>query len=131
MKRNVKILAWALITAMTATSIWVSFADNSAIWTFNSSKKFVKQQLTTEQKAEMEVIRAILDKKRNLETLTADEQVKLDNFKANKPNFGWKWIGRWDFMNWERGGFMTELTTEEKNCTWIYDYWREKSIFWS
>lgn len=116
MKRNVKILAWALITAMTAASIWVSFADNSSTWTLNSNKKFERPSMTTEQKAEMDAIRAILDKKRNWETLTADEQAKLDTFEANKPNFWsmWEWM-KW----WERGEkwwFMNWLTTEEKTA---------------
>ncbi len=114
MKRNVKILAWALITAMTAASIWVSFADNSSTWTLNSNKKFERQTLTTEQKAEMDSMKTILDKKRNWETLTAYEQAKLDTFEVNKPNFGsmWEWM-KW----WERGEkwwFMNWLTTEEK-----------------
>lgn len=118
MKNNIKILAGALISAITAASIWVSFADETttttSTWVVN--KKFERQELTTEQKAQMEAMRSILDKKRNWETLTAEEETQLAEFEANKPEmWGWEWKmgkkGRGD-----KGGFINDLTTEEKSA---------------
>jgi len=113
MKNNVKILAGALITAITATSIWVSFADETtttSTWAVN--KKIERQELTTKQKAQMEAMRAILYKKRNWETLTTEEETQLAEFEANKPEM-WRWEGMW---KWNKGGFINDLTTEEKTA---------------
>lgn len=121
MKNNVKILAGALITAITAASIWVSFADETttttSTWVVN--KKFERQELTTEQKSQMEAMRAILDKKRNWETLTAEEETQLAEFEANKPEmWRWEWkMGKWQWKGrWDKGGFINDLTTEEKTA---------------
>ena len=121
MKNNVKILAGALISAITAASIWVSFADETttttSTWVVN--KKFERQELTTEQKAQMEAMRAILDKKRNWETLTAEEETQLAEFEANKPEmWGWEWkMGKWQWKGrGDKGGFINDLTTEEKTA---------------
>jgi len=95
--KNNKILAWALITAIAATSIWVSFADETttaSIWL--TDKKIERQELTTEQKAQMEAIRAILDKKSAWETLTSEEETLLAKFEANKPEM---WSGQ---LMWNR-----------------------------
>lgn len=138
MKRNVKILAWALITAMTAASIWVSFADSSSTWTLNLNKKVERQALTTEQKAEMDAMKLIMEKKRAWETLTTDEQAKLDAFEATKPNFWsmWEWMKRGEWMkSWERGergekwGFMNNLTTEEKTALQSMTTEEKKAFF--
>jgi hypothetical protein len=37
------------------------------------------------KKAEMEEVRKIMEKSKNGETLTSDEQAKLDELKANMP----------------------------------------------
>ncbi len=119
MKNNVKILAGALITAIAATSIWVSFADETTTSTWTTSKKFERQELTTEQKAQMEAMRTILDKKRNWETLTAEEESQLAEFEANKPEmWRWEWkMGKWQWKGrWDRGGFINNLTEEEKTA---------------
>lgn len=112
MNNNIKILAWALITAITATSIWVSFADDTTNSSWKTNKKFERQELTTEQKSQMEAMRTILDKKRNWETLTAEEETQLAEFEANKPEmWRWEWKGMW---RWNKWGFLNDLTTEEK-----------------
>ncbi|MDD3793617.1 MAG: hypothetical protein PHI37_02305 [Candidatus Gracilibacteria bacterium] len=112
MNNNIKILAGALITAITATSIGVSFADDTTNSSGKTNKKFERQELTTEQKSQMEAMRTILDKKRNGETLTAEEETQLAEFEANKPEMGrgeGKGMGRGN-----KGGFLNDLTTEEK-----------------
>lgn len=120
MKRNVKILAWALITAMTAASIWVSFANDSSSGTTNSwtiSKKFERQELTEDQRAEMEIIKQLLDKQKAWETLTNEEQAQLDEFKANMPERWEKWRGWFMWKGWEsKWWFINNLTTEEKTA---------------
>lgn len=121
MKNNVKILAWALIAAITATSIWVSFADNKnegKMRLFNNN--FEKRVLTDEQKTQLEEIKTLLDKKENWGVLTTDEQAKIDTFEANKPRFKWnRWwmMGRevW-MMEWMKWWFINNLTTEEKSA---------------
>jgi len=134
MKNNVKILAGALITAITATSIWVSFADETtttSTWVVN--KKIERQELTTEQKAEMEAMRAILDKKRNWETLTAEEETQLAEFEANKPEmWRWEWKGMWKWngeWRWNKGGFINDLTTEEKTALETMTTEEKKAFF--
>lgn len=42
-------------------------------------------QMTDEQKAQMEEIRTLMDKKKSWETLTTEEQEKLTQFEANRP----------------------------------------------
>ncbi|MDD3144589.1 MAG: hypothetical protein PHV23_00600 [Candidatus Gracilibacteria bacterium] len=138
MKRNVKILAGALITAMTAASIGVSFADSSSTGTLNLNKKVERQALTTEQKAEMDAMKLIMEKKRAGETLTTDEQAKLDAFEATKPNFGSMGEGmkRGEGMKsgergerGEKGGFMNNLTTEEKTALQSMTTEEKKAFF--
>jgi len=82
---NVKLLAWALIAAISIWSIGVSFANDSvsnSSWSLN--KKIERLELTVEEKAEMDTIKAILDKKKAGEILTDEEQSILDKFEANK-----------------------------------------------
>jgi hypothetical protein len=119
MKNNVKILAGALIGAVAVTSIWMTFANETTNSTSTTNKKFERQELTTEQKTEMEAIRSILDKKRNWETLTAEEETQLAEFEANKPEMWkkgkWMWMWKW-FDKWGKDGFMNDLTAEEKTA---------------
>lgn len=59
--------------------------------------------LKEKRKAEMEVMKPILDKKRVGTTLTAYEQAKLDAFEASHPKLGEKWP-RWhdNMSKWDR-----------------------------
>lgn len=126
MKNNIKILAGALITAMAATSIWVSFADDSTNNSQKINKRIWKIELTAEQKNQMEEIKAILDKKRAWTTLTTDEQTKLTNFESTMPKkkfWGAKGetkitVGKWIIGNMEHGPMMfwADLTTEEQTA---------------
>jgi len=43
----------------------MTFANETTNSTSTTNKKFERQELTTEQKAQMETMRSILDKKRN------------------------------------------------------------------
>lgn len=42
-------------------------------------------EMTAEQKIKMDAVKNIMEKKRNWETLTSEEQTTLDTFEANKP----------------------------------------------
>lgn len=120
MKNNVKILAGALITAITATSVWMTFANEETqtqTWLLNKVKQRV--ELTVEQKAEMDEIKSIFDKQKSWETLTAEESAKLEEFKSNNPKI-WregkgKWMWKWFDKMW-KWWFMNHLTEEEKTA---------------
>lgn len=121
MKNNTKILAWLLITGVAVT--WVTFASTSTwstlIWGFSKQKI----ELTEEQKTQMEEVRTLMEKQKNGETLTTEEQAKLDELKANMPQrWGWEgkwfwgkrwWEGKWEMM-WFWGKMMDDLSYEEK-----------------
>lgn len=114
MKKNVKILAWALITAITVTSVWMTFANEETWnWFFNKVKQRV--ELNTEQNAEMDAIKSIFEKQKNGEVLTTDEQLKYDEFKTNNIKIWKEWKGKWMWKS-NKGWFMNNLTTEEKTA---------------
>lgn len=123
--KNTKILAGTLVVALLATT--AAYAAN----TETSSTKWIfwkqKIELTDEQKSQMQEAKALFEKVKNGETLTAEQQTKLDEFKANMPQrwFGkwgkwfdgkWKWPRWWEWFGWKWGfgwGFHN-LTDEEK-----------------
>ena len=129
--KNKKILVWALITAITATSIWVSFADETTTtttWVVN--KKFERQELTAEQKTQMEAIKAILDKKADWETLTSTEQTLLDEFEASKPEM-WSWQLMWNRPEMWSGQLLKwklETTTNTQKVSTKYKTAIDKKI---
>ena len=49
-------------------------------------------ELTDEQKAQMEEMQAIMEKQKNWETLTDEEQELLDNFQANRGEMSKWWM---------------------------------------
>ena len=49
--------------------------------------------MSSEQKAEMDAIKTILDKQKAGTTLTSDEQAKLDAFEASHPKMNGKKYG--------------------------------------
>lgn len=123
--KNTKILAGTLVVALLATT--AAYAAN----TETSSTKWIfwkqKIELTDEQKSQMEEVKALFEKVKNWETLTADEQTKLDELKASMPQrwerewgkwFHGKWKGPrwWEWFGWKWAfwvGF-DNLTDEEK-----------------
>lgn len=126
---NKNILAGTLVVALLATT--AAYAANTEI---SNNFKFGKQkiELTDEQKAQMQEAKALFEKVKNWETLTSDEQAKVDEFKANMPQRwerkqGWGFEKRWfdnkwkwprgeDWFGWRWGfgwGFHN-LTDEEK-----------------
>lgn len=121
MKNNTKILVWLLITGVAVT--WVTFASSSTwskfIWGFSKQKI----ELTEEQKTQMEEVRSLMEKQKNGETLTTEEQAKIDEFKLSMPQrwewrwFWWKkWKGMWE-MIWDFKWMMNNaLTDEEKTA---------------
>ncbi len=124
MKNNIKILAWALVTAITAASIWVSFADDSTTNSQKINKRGSKIELTSEQKLQITEIKAILDKKRAGTTLTQEEETKLSNFQLTMPkNKSWfakgetkVMVGKWVIEHMGQGPmfFWDELTADEQ-----------------
>lgn len=115
--KNRKIVSWLILVAVTTTSIWAAFAAPSfkSSWSSNNINN-MRNNLTQEQKDEMVAIKAILEKQKNQEKLTKEEQTKLDEFKANKLN--WKWMWFWMMMGWKMWfwwKFMNKLTQEEKD----------------
>lgn len=123
--KNTKILAGTLVIALLATT--GAYAAN----TETSSTKWIfwkqKIELTDEQKSQMEEVKALFEKVKNWETLTADEQTKLDELKASMPQrwerewgkwFHGKWKGPrwWEWFGWKWAfwvGF-DNLTDEEE-----------------
>ncbi len=127
--KNKKLLTWLLLTTVVVGWIWATFAsDSTKSWITNANKEFRKiNNLNAEQKAEMEAIKTIMQKKKNGETLTVDEQAKLTAFEANKPNWKGIWMGMWMGMlmgkwHWDRWwemrerGFENNLTDAEKTA---------------
>lgn len=101
MKRNIQILASALIASISVTSLWLAFADDDLTTSTIKSKHL--EQLTDEQKTELDSIKTKLE---SWETLTEEEQLLLDTYKWNK-----KWKNKW---MWWKGWFINDLTDEEK-----------------
>ena len=121
---NKKILAGTLLATLVITTATYAANTNS---TENTKTTKQKIELTQEQKDQMEEVKALFEKVKNWETLTADEQAKVNEFKANMPQrwegksgkwFEGKWKGpRWDGWPEGRWGFgwgFHNLTDEEK-----------------
>jgi len=130
--KNKELLTWLLLTTVVVGWVWVSFANDSTTssGTTDTFKEFRKMpDLTDEQKAEMDAIKTIMDKKKNWETLTTEEQTKLDTFEANKTEWKWFWWGMW--WKWHgRDGFMwQELTYAEKTALQSMTDTEKKSFF--
>lgn len=120
--KNTKILAGTLVAALLATT--AAYAAN----TETSSTKWIfwkqKIELTDEQKSQMQEAKALFEKLKNGETLTAEQQTKLDELKENIPQrwfgkwgkwFGWKWRWwEWFDQRWGFWGEFHNLTDEEK-----------------
>lgn len=121
---NKKILAGTLLATLVITT--AAYAANTN-WTENTKTTKQKVELTQEQKDQMAEVKALFEKVKNWETLTADEQAKVDEFKANMPQ---RWEGKhgkwfddkWKWPRWEEGfgwrwgfgGWFHNLTDEEK-----------------
>lgn len=67
----------------TWTRMWWEHKMKNGSWT-------KMPEMSEEQKAEMEAIKTIVEKKKNGDTLTSDEQAKIDAYEANKPKM---WSG--------------------------------------
>lgn len=77
----------------TLTSTQQTYLTNSKVcmserpewtWSWKLMRNWEKIDLTDEQKAQMQEIQEIMEKQKNWETLTDDEQTKLDEFEANR-----------------------------------------------
>lgn len=117
--KNKKIVSGLIMAAVATTSIWATFAADSIKnpWMTNTNNmRLFKNNLNQEQKAEMDAIKEIVMKQKNGETLTTEEQTKLQEFQANKTNWQWMWFGMlmWE-KKWFWGKFMNNLTDEEKS----------------
>lgn len=123
--KNTKILAGTLVVALLATT--AAYAANTEI----SSTKWIfwkqKIELTDDQKSQMQEVKALFEKVKNGETLSSEEQTKLDELKSNMPQrwmwkWGkwfhgkWKWSRWWEWFEWRMGfwGGFNNLTDEEK-----------------
>lgn len=112
-----------LLTPLLITSIIVFSAGSAYAWFHHTTKWMWMNniELTDEQKAEMEASRALFDKVKNWETLTAEEEATLETMETNM----------WGVFNWDRKGMwmhhigiLTEeqiaefeaMTTEEKQA---------------
>lgn len=123
MKNNTKALALTLL-ATTIIATGASFASNTtSTGVVNTFKQMTG--MTTEQKAQMETLKTLLDKQKAGTTLTTQEQTQLDELKANMPERKWRWWhgGRWGDFDGDRmwgwfGGWpeMSQLTDEEKTA---------------
>lgn len=116
--KNKKLLTGLLLTTVVVSGIWASFAaDTASTWTTNTNKVFRKMpELTEAQKAEMEVIKTIIEKKKAWTTLTSDEQAKLTAFEANRPAWMGRWQGNRGWKMGERWFWFAQLTDAEKTA---------------
>lgn len=119
---NNKILSWVLVLGIAATWFASLSSASETNWTWTWIRMFnnlpiKNNNLSEEQKTQLEEAKVIMEKKKNWETLTPEEQTKLDWLKWSFWNFRWwfkdkeeKWF-RPDWRNW----FMFDnLSDEEK-----------------
>ena len=94
---NKKILIAVLIWAVSIT--WLTYASveehTHHFWKHNFTSKI---ELTEEQKSQMEDFKVIMDKTKNWEALTEEEQARVDELKWNMWG---KMKMRWDFWEWK------------------------------
>ncbi|NDK08545.1 hypothetical protein EOM39_04870 [Candidatus Gracilibacteria bacterium] len=116
--KNKKLLTGLLLTTVVVSGIGASFAaDTASTGTTNTNKVFRKMpELTEAQKAEMEVIKTIIEKKKAGTTLTSDEQAKLTAFEANRPAGMGRGQGNRGGKMGERGFGFAQLTDAEKTA---------------
>lgn len=116
---NNKLLSVVLVAWIAAT--WfagISSADESSTGSVTSTKH-ERIELTVEQQAEREAMKALKEKVKAGTELTDAEQAQVDEFKAN---FSWKKGGKegkmWGKRGWGKGGNkgMKNLTDEEKTA---------------
>lgn len=121
---NRKILIAVLIWAVSLTWLTYASVDENSFLPWRWMQNFARVELTEEQKLQMEEHRSLMEKLRNGETLTEEEQVVLDETKNTLFSFWiWKWMnnGRWGMM-WEIWGkkwmwiVMWDITDEEKTA---------------
>lgn len=99
MKNNTKALVLTLL-ATTIIATGASFASNNTTWTWVIKTFKEMTWITTEQKAQMEAIKIILQKQKSWSGLTTQEQSTLDTFKSTKMQKMW-WKGQWKWKhNW-------------------------------
>ena len=75
--------------------------------TLTSQEEEIRQEIITQRaenkakRLEMEEYRSIMEKQKSNETLTSEEQAKLEEFKQNFPN-NWKWFWKWKHKGFNR-----------------------------
>lgn len=115
--KNKQLLTGLLLTTIVVSGIWASFAaDSASTWTTDIREFRKMPELTEAQKAEMEVIKTIIEKKKAWTTLTSDEQAKLTAFEANRPAWMGRWQGNRGWKMGERWFWFAELTDAEKTA---------------
>lgn len=121
--RNNKIFASLLVGSVIMAWVWSSFADFTWTTVFRNMS-----WLTTEQKAQFETVKTIIEKQKSWETLTADEQTKLTEFQANKKTWKGNWFHKW-WEKWNRWGKMENLTDAEKTSLESMTQVEKKAFF--
>lgn len=114
---NNKLLSAVLVAWIAVTGFaWMSSADETN--TGSTKGQFEKVKLTDAQIAEKEAIKAIMEKKRDWETLTSEETASIESFIANNPRGDKKDWKRWDGKSHSKNGWKMgkNLTDEEKTA---------------
>lgn len=120
--KNKKLLAGLLLATVTATATWLSysFADDTTSTGSTNSKTEVRKmnwerpELTDEQKTQMEEVKTLMEKQKSWATLTTEEITKLEEFKANRPE--WKFWWMWEKRGWGFHDNFKNLTDTEKTA---------------
>lgn len=118
MKNNTKALVLTLL-ATTIIATGASFASNSTTgtWVIKTFKQMT--WITTEQKAQMEAIKTILQKQKSWSGLTTEEQSTLDTFQSTKMQYMW-WMVQW---KWKHNWMM-------KWFDWMWKWMMNNSFAW-
>ena len=133
---NKKMLIWALVLPI----LWLTSLASAD---YQHSKSGSWMTMSSEQKAEMDAIKTILDKQKAWTTLTTDEQATLDSWQAKMKTWSWtlrepkdwSWALMWSWSKfpWKDNNISDEIKTildKQKAWTTLTDEETTKLATW-
>ena len=134
--KNKKMLIWALVLPI----LWLTSLASAD---YQHSKSGSWMTISSEQKAEMDAIKTILDKKAAGTTLTDEEQATLDAFETKMKTWSWtlrepkdwSWALMWSWSKfpWKDNNMSDEIKTildKQKAGTTLTDEETTKLATW-
>ena len=134
--KNKKMLIWALVLPI----LWLTSLASAD---YQHSKSGSWMTISSEQKAEMDAIKTILDKKAAGTTLTDEEQATLDAFETKMKTWSWtlrepkdwSWTLMWSWSKfpWKDNNMSDEIKTilnKQKAGTTLTDEETTKLATW-